>query len=447
MVVLFEKIRRQSAARVRDARPVKPRSSPLRFYLSLIVAVAVILGVLFWYTSARILDQPVEIAYGPAEAGFAGSLGPLLGAEFTGGNRVEILLNGAQMFPAMLKAIDEAKTSITFETYIWASGRVSDEFVRAIERRARAGVAVKIIVDGMGTLKFAAEDQERLRRAGVRLLKYGREHWYQIKPNINHRTHRKGLVVDGRIGFTGGMCVDDHWRGNAESGEVWRETAVQVEGPVVRQMQASFAANWLQTTGELIVGTAYFPVLRSVGDTVAQCYKSGPRENPESARISYLMAIAAARKSIRIEHAYFVPDDLATEMILAARRRGVTVEVIIPAVNDSRFGRAASRSRWGVLLEAGVKFHRYEPAMLHAKLMIVDDVFVTIGSVNFDNRSFAINDEMNVNLLDPAVARRFVRTFEADLRNSKPLTREAFEGRSRAIKVIDWFCGMFRSQL
>jgi cardiolipin synthase len=195
------------------------------------------------------------------------------------------------------------------------------------------------------------------------------------------------------------------------------------------------------------VGPDYFPVEKPAGDARVQCFKSGPEENPENARISYLLAIASARKSIRIAHAYFVPDDLATEMLLAARKRGVQVQVIVPASNDSRFGRAASRSRWGKLLAAGVEFYRYEPAMYHCKIMIVDDLFSTVGSVNFDNRSFAINDEVNVNILDRAVAADQLRAFRDDLKHSQPLTPAEFEGRPAWLKAVDNFCGMFRSQL
>jgi len=222
---------------------------------------------------------------------------------------------------------------------------------------------------------------------------------------------------------------------------------VRVEGPAVRQMQSVFAANWLQTTSRLLVGPDYFPTEKAAGSARLQCFRSGPNEDPENARVSYLLAIAAAQKTIRIAHAYFVPDDLAIKMLLAARARGVEIEVVIPAINDSRFGRAASRSRWGKLLEAGVKFYQYQPAMYHAKVMIVDDAFVTIGSVNFDNRSFSINDEVNVNILDERVAAEHVKIFDADRAKSEPLLRERFEARPFYQKLADHFAGMFRSQL
>lgn len=442
--------------RSRTAQPAGQKRPPVdaakpeerkQFWLMMAVGVVVVAASYFWLTSARILGEPIEFDYSPRDIAFAETIGPLLGAEVIGRNSVETLVNGDEFFPSMLKAIREAKKTVTFETYIWSSGKVSDQFIEALSDRARNGVKVHVIVDGMGALKFDRADRGRLIDAGVEFHTYGREHWYQLKPNINHRTHRKLLMVDGYIGFTGGMCIDDKWLGNAQSPDLWRETVVRVEGPAVRQMQSVFAANWLQTTSRLLTGPDYFPSETAAGSTRLQCFKSGPNEDPENARVSYLLAIAAAKKSIKIAHAYFVPDDLALQMLLAARQRGVDIEVIIPAINDSRFGRAASRSRWGKLLAAGVKFHRYLPAMYHCKSMVVDDVFVTIGSVNFDNRSFSINDEVNVNIIDAGVAARHLKIFEDDRKQSEPLTRELFQGRPTYQKILDHFCGMFRSQL
>ena len=450
---LLEKLHfRSSPSRplTRKKAPVteaRRREDRMHFWVLFTVGVVIVAASYFWLTSARILNEPVVFNYSPRDKVFEETIGPLLGAEVIGRNAIKTLLNGDAFFPEMLKAISGAKKTITFETYIWSSGKVSDQFIDAFSERARHGVKVHILVDGMGTLKFSHAEMNRMKDAGVEFYKYGREHWYEIKPNINHRTHRKLLMIDGRVGFTGGMCIDDHWLGNADSPKVWRETVVRVEGPVVRQMQAVFATNWLRTTSRLLTGPDYFPTEVAVGTVRMQCFKSGPNEDPENARVAYLLAIAAAQKTIRIAHAYFVPDDLTIKMLLAARQRGVEIEVVIPAINDSRFGRAASRSRWGELLAAGVKFYRYMPAMYHAKVMIVDDAFVTIGSVNFDNRSFAINDEVNVNVLDTDVAAEHVKIFNDDRRKSEPLTLEEFEGRPTYQKLADHFAGMFRSQL
>ena len=222
---------------------------------------------------------------------------------------------------------------------------------------------------------------------------------------------------------------------------------MRVTGPVVRQMQAVFAHNWLQTTSSLLIGEEYFPKLVDQGTGMAHCYKSGPDEGAEAARLGYLFAIAAARTSIDIGNAYFVPDDLSIDMLLEAIARGVRVRIVVPAYNDSKFGRAAARSRWGRLIAAGAEFYLYQPAMYHAKSMVVDEVLLLIGSSNFDNRSFSINDEVTLGVLDRNVARENLRVFEKDMQDSRRLTREEFESRPLPMKIIDHICGWFRSQL
>jgi cardiolipin synthase len=283
-----------------------------------------------------------------------------------------------------------------------------------------------------------------MKEAGVEFVVYGRENWYDTKLNLNHRSHRKLLIVDGLVGFTGGVCIDDTWLGDADRPGVWRETQARVTGPMVRQMQAVFAKNWLQTTSRLLTGPEYFPETPPTGFANGHCFMSGPNEHPQNARLSYLLAIASARKTIQLSHAYFLPDDLAIEMLLAAKRRGVRIEVIAPAKNDSAFGRAAARSRWGRLLEAGVEFHLFSPSLYHCKMMIVDGSFLTLGSVNFDNRSFSINDEVNINVLDRATARAFEKSFKDDLENSEAYSLEEFRSRPFHIKIADHFCGLFR---
>ncbi len=404
-----------------------------------------VLGLLIYSSSAKILSEPIVSNVTVTDPLYADSVGPLLGAEFLKGNTIEPLINGKEIFPAMLAAIATAQKSISLESYIWASGEVSDKFCAALIERAEHGVKVHCLVDGAGNLKLHLSDVERMKKAGVEFVVYGREHWYKLKLDLNHRSHRKLLIVDGKIGFTGGVCIDDTWLGDADKPGVWRDTQARITGPVVRQMQAVFAANWLQTTSRLLTGPDYFPETPATGTAPAHCFMSGPDEKPENARLSYLLAIASARKSIKLSHAYFVPDDLAIQMLLAARARGVEIDVIVPAKNDSRFGRAASRSRWGRLLEAGVRFHYFQPSLYHCKIMAVDDTLVTMGSVNFDNRSFSINDEVNINVLDPATVRAFQKSFDADLAKSTPLTREEFEARPFYIKLADHFCGMFRA--
>jgi cardiolipin synthase A/B len=447
----LEKIHVFNRRRTQPGVPPRPPRTGDRkrrvFWGSIVGGLIVALGALFWITSARLLSEPIRIDYGPLDASFRNAMGPITGADFTDGNTVETLVNGDAFFPPMLRAIRAAKKTITLETYIWESGYISNLFIEALTERARAGVKVHALVDGMGALKFNDSDRDKLQEAGVQFYKYGRERWWHVKANINHRTHRKLLIVDGEIGFTGGMCIADSWLGDAHAKHLWRETQVRITGPAVRQMQAVFAHNWLQTTSGLLLGEDYFPKLHETGTSVAHCYKSGPDEGAETARLGYLFAIAAARTSIDLANAYFVPDDLSINMLLEAISRGVKVRIVVPAFNDSKFGRAAARSRWGKLLAGGAEFYLYQPAMYHAKSMVTDRALLTIGSANFDNRSFSINDEVTLGVIDRKVAAENVRIFENDIKNSKLLTREEFEARPLYVKILDHVCGWFRSQL
>lgn len=411
-----------------------------------LTVLAIGVALLAYFTTARMLQEPIDHMLAVDDPEFMHSAGPLLGAEFVGGNTVTPLINGKEIFPAMLAEIRKAQKTITLESYIWSSGKVSDQFCAALAERAKHGVKVHALVDGAGNLKLKFKDIGIMKDAGVEFVIYEHEHWYTFKSNINHRSHRKLLIVDGKVGFTGGVCIDDTWLGDADREGVWRDTQGRIEGPVVRQMQAVFAANWLKTTSRLLSGPDYFPEVPPAGHANAHCFKSGPDESPENARLAYLLAIASARKSIKLAHAYFVPDSLAIEMLVAARKRGVEVQIVVPAKNDSRMGRASARSRWGELLAAGVKFYQYQPTLYHCKIMIVDDEFVTLGSINFDNRSFSINDEVNVNVLDRGVAKAFLVGFNDDVKNSKPLTLEEFRDRPLWVKIADHFSGLFRSQ-
>lgn len=426
--------------------PKRHAKLPLSAAWLIITLSAVGFGVLAYWSSANMIKAPIATMTAIHDPLFRDSVGPVLGAEFTEGNTVQPLINGREIFPAMLAEIAKAKKSITLESYIWASGTVSDQFSAALIARAKAGVKVHVLVDGAGNFKLSLAEIDRMKQAGVEFFVYGREHWYRLKFNLNHRSHRKLLIVDGKVGFTGGVCIADAWLGDADREDVWRDTQARVEGPVVRQMQAVFVTNWLQTTSRLLVGPDYFPETRNPGSAFANCFKSGPDESPENARLAYLLAIASARKSIRLAHAYFVPDDLAIEMLIAARQRGVRIEVIVPMKNDSKFGRAAARSRWGKLLDAGVEFHQFTPSLYHCKIMIVDDIFTTLGSVNFDNRSFSINDEVNIGIVDAAVTAAFLKSYHDDLAHSTPLTREEFHARPFYLKIADHLAGTFRSQ-
>ena len=394
----------------------------------------------------KLIDLPIRTDYAITDPAFTNSISGLLRAPMVGGNKIQELNNGVEYFPAMLNAIASAQKTITFENFIWRSGQVSDRFIEALTERARAGVKVHCIVDGFGALKLKSKDKKRLTDAGVQLKIFNRIRPWNFS-KWNHRTHRKTLVIDGKVAFIGGICVANEWDGNAESQAVWRDTEFKVEGPVVSEIQSIFMDNWIRTSSEVLHGSDYFPPLPNVGDSFAQAFKSGPKDGAENARLMYLYSIAAARKSIRFIHSYFVPDDLAIQMLVEAAQRGVKIEIIAPGFIDKNMVRRAARSRWHKMMDVGIEFYEYQPAKLHEKIMIVDDIWVTGGSINFDDRSFRINDEGNINIYDPAFAKRMNEVFEADKKNSVRIDPAKFKKRPLLERFYENFCNLFRSQL
>ena len=413
-------------------------------------ALTAVLILLWSNLSSPAPPVPPTIAhtYAAGDSQFIRVMSSLLGPPMVGGNRVRTLLNGDQSFPAMLGAIRSARRSIDFESYIYWSGRVGGEFADALSERARAGVPTHVLIDWAGSwIKSDREVLDRMRAAGVQVVMYRPLRWYDLD-RINNRTHRKLLIVDGRIGFTGGIGIADQWLGHAQDKDHWRDTQVQVEGPVVAQLQAAFLDNWIETEGRVLEGESYVPPPAPAGGQLAQAFRSSPGEGSASMRLMYLLAIAAATRSIRIANAYFVPDSLAVAMLVAARQRNVEVEIIVPGpILDAQLVRRASRAMWGPLLEAGVRIYEYQPTMLHVKVMVVDDVWVSVGSTNFDNRSFRLNDEANLNVIDPAFAQEQTRVFDEDRGRSRQVTLEAWRHRPLWERLRERWALVFRSQI
>ncbi len=389
----------------------------------------------------------IEHEFAVDDPQFLRSIGPLLGPQPLPGNRITALHNGSQIFPAMLAAIGGARETINFETYIYWSGDIGRQFSDALCERAHAGVKVHVILDAVGCGKIETEYLDAMKAAGVQVERYHPLKWHTAD-RINNRTHRKLLVVDGRIGFTGGVGIADTWAGNADDADHWRDSHYQLEGPAVAQMQAVFCDNWIKTRAKVLCGPAYFPALEPVGGSSAQVFRSSRGEGSESVRLMYLLSIASATKSIRLQAAYFVPDELAIRTFVSACKRGVKVEIIVPGPHtDSEVVAGASRALWGDLLDAGVEIHQYQPAMYHCKVMIVDDVWVSVGSTNFDDRSFRLNDEANLNVYDAAFAAEQVGVFEQDKAKSRRITRAALENRSLVGKMLDSISVTLRQQL
>ncbi|MEO8295230.1 MAG: phospholipase D-like domain-containing protein [Gemmatimonadota bacterium] len=393
------------------------------------------------------VGRELDHLYGLDSPQFQRSMGTLLGPGILDGNQVDVLRNGDEIFPAMLAAIRSAQRTITFETYIYWSGAIGKEFADALCDRARAGVRVHLMLDWVGAGKIDRETVESMRDAGVEVEKYRPLKWYTLG-RINNRTHRKLLVVDGTVGFTGGVGIADIWSGKAQDPEHWRDTHFRLTGPAVAQMQAAFLDNWLKLKPGVLHGDNYFPSLAEVGTARGQVFKSSFGEGSESARLMYLLSIASAERSILLSNSYFVPDHTAIKELVAARRRGVRVEIIVPGKHiDSKIVRFASRGQWEKLLEAGVEIYEYQPTMFHVKVMVVDSVWASVGSTNFDPRSFSLNDEANLNVLDAGFARRQEEIFEEDRNLSRRITLELWLRRPLLERLANWVAGLLRSQL
>ena len=419
----------------------------LTVVLTALATGALVLLALNFTAGEKKVQQQLPRLYSTASPDFERALGSLLGPGIVGGNAVTELLNGNQIFPPMLAAIQGAQKSITFETYIYWSGDIGKQFADALSERARAGVRVHVLLDWVGSAKMDESYLTEMKAAGVQIEKFHKPHWYNLA-RLNNRTHRKLLVVDGQAGFTGGVGIAPHWMGNAQDPDHWRDSHYLVRGPVVAQMQATFLDNWLKVTGKVLHGELYFPPIAPAGAQKAQMFSSSPSSGSESMQLMYHLAITAAERSIDLSVAYFVPDELTQKHLMDALARGVRVRFITPGEHtDTDTVKAASRATWGPLLQAGALIYEYQPTMYHCKVMIVDQLLVSVGSTNFDNRSFRLNDEANLNVYDAAFARRQTEVFEDDLKRSRRVTYEEWLNRPLREKAHEKLTGWLRSQL
>jgi cardiolipin synthase len=397
-------------------------------------------------TEKRLLYRPSRL-YASGDADFRRALGILLGPPLLGGNRVTTLINGDRIFPPMLEAIRCATVSITFETFVLRDA-IGAQFCAALSAAARRGVKVHILLDWLGSRGMDATLLAATRSAGCDVQLYHALSWYHLG-RLNNRTHRKLLVVDGRIGFTGGVGMGNEWTGDAQDTAHWRESHYKAEGPVVSQMQAVFVDNWIKATGRVLHGSEYFPTTQpTAGEMDAQMFGSSPVGGSESMHLMVLLALTASQTSIDIENAYFVPDKLTVDALLAASRRGVRIRIVVPGrYSDARVGRWAARGLYGDLLNAGVEIYEYQPTMIHCKVMVIDGTWTSVGSANFDDRSFRLNDEANLNIFSAELAREQIGYIEADIRESKRMVSRRWARRSNARRVYEQLALLLRSQL
>jgi cardiolipin synthase A/B len=371
------------------------------------------------------------------EPSFFPTLEAYAGAPIVGGNAVEILLNGEHIFPAVLSSIRSAQRTITYAQYYYEEGPVARDIAAAMAERCRAGVGVNILLDAFGSLAIPTEYLDLMRVSGCHVTWFRPLSQYVVR-RYYKRNHRRILVVDGRVGFTGGAGVSRKWMGNGRTENHWRDTDVRVEGPVVEYMQAAFTENWLEATGMVLGGEAYFPrPIEPRGQVNAQVARSSPAGGSAAMYTTLLLALSGARKSVLVTNPYFVLDERMREAVVRTVRRGVRVVVLVPDVIDHNIVRQASRAQFGQLLRAGVEIYEYTPALLHAKTMVIDGLWATIGSTNLDNLSFAFNEEMNLFFYDRGVAEQLERVFMEDVQVSRAVSYEAWKRRGLAARLLE----------
>jgi cardiolipin synthase len=407
------------------------------------------LAFIFYHTSPNFHPAVYALDPGlnPKLAEFRSTIAGMTGTPFVDGNRVSIYHNGDEFYPAMLEAIEAAQHSVTMEQYIFWNGQVGRRFAEAFAEKAREGIPVKLLVDAIGSATLGEEILRILEAGGCQLAWYRPIHWFTLD-RANQRTHRKSLIVDGRVAFTGGAGIADHWLGSAEDEHEWRDTQIRVEGPAVVEQQTGFAQNWLLTTGEILSSHDYFPVPQSEGTVQVQTILSSPSAGASAAGTMYMIAVQCARDYIYIANPYFIPDARVIEMLANACRRGVTVKLMLAGRhNDTWWARQSSLRLYGKLLQAGVQIFEYQPTMLHQKTMVVDGAWATVGTTNFDNRSFALSEETNVCFHQESLVQELCRTFAADLSRCRRIELSAWNRRGLAQQAKEQLASLIEDQV
>ena len=382
------------------------------------------------------------------EAEFMRAAETLTGAPISTGDDVELLINGDEIFPAFLETIEQAEHTINLVTYVCWRGDIVDEIAQALCRKAKDGVEVNVLLDAIGTAKMRRNVVSDMEEAGVRVARFRPIKPYAIR-RVTNRTHRKVLVADGRVGMTGGVGLAEEWTGNAQDPEHWRDTHVRVRGPVVRGLQGAFAENWLEATGEVLAGPHHLPDLEPVEDgSPMQVVRSSATVGDTEVEAMYFLALASAKTSIDLTAAYFAPRAAFSDALQEAAQRGVRVRILVPGPHiDKEVVRVAGRAEYDALIEAGAEMFEYQPTMLHAKTLCIDGVWSSVGSVNFDNRSFQLHDEATLCVQSEAFAGRLTEQFERDLEVSERLEPGRWEGRPRFQRAQEQALKLVRREL
>ena len=431
----------------------KQKSSGTHFVtVPLVAAVALVviivgLVILLW-SAERGRDTHLRVTQRGDFAALLPSIVGLTQGTLDPGNQVQLLQNGDEFFPALLRDISTARESVHIESYIWWKGAICDQIANALATKARQGVEVRLLIDASGGHKMDDNLEKLLKDAGVQLRKF---HPLRISNlgRMNNRDHRKIMIIDGRIGFIGGFGLASEWTGHAQDKEHWRDTGLRVAGPVVNRLQGAFCENWVEETGEIPAGERYFPHLSPVGPTQAHIAYTSPTGSVSSVQVLYYLAINAARKEILIQNPYMLPSQDAIAAFAAAVKRGVDVRVMVPATSstDSPIVQHASHHIYGRLMEAGVKIYEYRPTLLHQKIIVVDGIWSCVGSTNFDDRSFQLNDEISMGVVDTTIAGELRQAFATDLSNASPQTLDGWRHRGLWHRFVDQLAYLGSSEL
>ena len=417
-------------------------------WIGLILAfLAIVLIFCLFFIRRHSLEYHLEHTFTVRDPEFFGSALALSDPVPIAGNKIEMLLNGDEYFPAMLKAIGAARQTVNFATYILHSDEVGRQFRDAFCERARAGIEVRVLLDGIGSgWSLDNSDVEMMKKAGCKFAYYHPTASWRVD-RTNRRSHRRLLIVDGKVAFTGSAGFSKKWGGHAQDKDHWRDSQARIEGPLVAKFQWAFEEHWVKTFGETLSGSGHFPPLAPVGDFKAQVIASHSFSMAPVPLVQ-ATAFAAAEKRIWITNPYCTPTDDQVDLLVQAVQRGVDVRLLLPGINnDQPLTKSAGRAAYGRMLEGGVKIFEYQPTMIHEKAMVVDGLFSMFGSSNFDARSSEINEELDVVVHDKNFGRQLEEIFEKDLQQSREYTLQEFKNRSWWERTSEWLMLPFRSQL
>ena len=417
---------------------------------------AIATGAVAWYESdslrhRREKGQGYELRGGDVAVGsdeFLRATEAITMAPIAHGNEIEVFINGDEIFPAMIETMRGAQRSLNFLSYLYWSGDIAREVAAALCDRAAAGVEVNVLLDAVGSAKMDRDLIRQMDDSGVTFAYFRPPKPYAVR-RLNNRTHRTLLIADGEIGMTGGVGIAPQWTGNAQDPDHWRDTHVRVRGPVVRGLQGAFAENWLEATGDVLVGSKYLPPLEPLNDDGAmQVVRSTATVGDTNIEALYFVAIESARESLHLTSAYFAPRPAFVKSLADAAQRGVDVRVLVPGPHiDKEFVRQAGRAVYEQLLDAGVRIYEFCPTMMHAKTLSIDGVWSSVGSVNFDNRSFQLQDEVTLCVCSREFAARLDEQFERDLARSEEIDVGRWNGRPAANRVSEGLTKIARREL